>query len=113
MCQVRRKAEGNQSCFAELVERDIPTVNAKSPVPSRRREAGPIFLEITSTSHSLENSERARAVTVGLLDIEQQALQHFRFFIRVENFKAGAVQISSVDNLDSAIDPDRIVVLLE
>src|SRR5258705_11688767 len=37
--------------------------------------------------------ERTRAVTVGLLDLEQQALQHFCFFIRVENFRAGSVQI--------------------
>src|ERR1700752_5221354 len=54
--------------------------------------------------------EPARAANVGLLDIEQQALQHFRFFIRVENFKADSVQIRSFGNLDFTVDPDRVVV---
>jgi hypothetical protein len=37
-------------------------------------------------------------------------LQHFRFFIRVENLKAGSVQIRSFGDLDFTVDPDRIVV---
>src|SRR6266540_7538600 len=73
------------------------------------RWLGDVFRDFSHIPKSGE-FQSARAVAVGLFDVEQQTLQHLRFFVGVKDFKFGITQLRSLDDRHPPIDSDCRVV---
>src|SRR5215467_1992683 len=49
-------------------------------------------------------------MAIGFLDINQQTLKHFGFFVGIENLERGFGENASIDHFYSAVDPHRRIV---